>query len=85
MNKRQESKQKTRELILKSAKEESIEVIFDSSDLNGPFNRLFALPRRSPLKFLTEAIEDMISSVETSVLESETAKFLINRLFSFLY
>ena len=37
---------------------------FDSAYSEGPFNRIYALPRRSPLKFLAESIENLIKSIE---------------------
>jgi hypothetical protein len=39
---------------------------FESSYINGPFNRLYALPRKSPRKFLAESIEQIIKSIENN-------------------
>ena len=39
-------------------------IFFNSEFMDAPFYRIYALPRRSPLKFLAESIENMIKSVE---------------------
>jgi hypothetical protein len=41
---------------------------FDASYTKGPFGKLYALPRKSPLKFLKESLDAMIQSIENNTI-----------------